>query len=382
MRPFVPAGSTDGQNCLAASAGLCGAEEVDAPRPRVPGRAPVHAGARPRVLSFVLPAFGEAENLRQLVPRLLALSALADTLQVVVVDDHSPDETFDVLREFAEVDRRVTGIRLARNCGSHLAMLCGLRVADGDAAVVLAADGQDPPEVVAQLVDAWRGGAQVVWAVRAEREGEGLWTRFFSRLYYALMDRLSDVRLPPGGADFFLIDRRVLDGLLGVLEHRVSLFALVASLGFRQVHVPYVKRLRASGRSKWTLRKRFALVADSLVGFSTLPLRAATAFGFLYATCGFSFAALLLANKLLGGRIFGPTPVLGYAALMIAILVSSGTIMVALGIMGEYLWRALEEARGRPRFLVEDAINARGCGDPRRPLSPDDDRVPSMPRRD
>lgn len=313
------------------------------------------ARRRPRI-SVILPAYGEADNLRTLLPRLASLPTLADG-QIVVIDDHSVDDTFGVVREWAGRDPRVEGLRLTRNMGSHMAILCGLRASRGRAAVVLAADGQDPPELVERLVAVWEQGAQIVWAVRQGREGESLPTRFFSGLFYWIMARVSDVRLPPGGADFFLVDRRVIDVLGAIPEHRISLFALIASLGYRQAEIPYVKTARASGRSKWTLRKKLGLLTDSLVGFSTVPLRLATALGFLYATGGFLYASLLVINKLTGGLVFGATPVSGFAALMTVLLISSGTIMLILGIFGEYLWRALEEVRGRPRFLVEDAVN-------------------------
>jgi len=308
-------------------------------------------------LSFVMPAFAEAENLALLLPRLLAQAALADELEVVVVDDHSPDRTFAVVREWGARDARIRGLRLARNSGSHMAILCGLQAATGDAVIVLAADGQDPPEVAADLVAAWRAGAQVVWAVRERRERESLATRLGSRLYYALMNRLSSVRLPPTGADFFLLDRRVLGSLLAIPEHNVSLFALVVALGFRQQEVRYVKQSRLSGRSKWTLRRKLRLFVDSMIGFSTLPLRLATGLGFAYAAGGFVYAALLVFNRLSGGMLFGAVALTGWSALMVVLLVSSGTILIVLGIFGEYLWRALEEVRGRPRFLVEDEVN-------------------------
>lgn len=308
-------------------------------------------------LSFVMPAFAEAENLALLLPRLLAQAALADELEVVVVDDHSPDRTFAVVREWGARDARIRGLRLARNSGSHMAILCGLQAATGDAVIVLAADGQDPPEVAADLVAAWRAGAQVVWAVRERRERETLATRLGSRLYYALMNRLSSVRLPPTGADFFLLDRRVLGSLLAIPEHNVSLFALVVALGFRQQEVRYVKQSRLSGRSKWTLRRKLRLFVDSMIGFSTLPLRLATGLGFAYAAGGFVYAALLVFNRLSGGMLFGAVALTGWSALMVVLLVSSGTILIVLGIFGEYLWRALEEVRGRPRFLVEDEVN-------------------------
>ena len=308
-------------------------------------------------LSFVLPALGEAENLRLLIPRLVAQAGLADELEVVVVDDHSEDDTFQVVREWAERDGRIRGLRLARRSGSHMAILCGLRAASGEATIILAADGQDPPELAESLVEEWRRGAQVVWAVREARDREGLATRLFSRLYYALMNRMASVRLPPLGADFFLLDRRVVSALLAIPEHNVSVFALVVSLGFRQVEIRYVKQARLSGHSKWSMGRKVRLSLDSLVGFSILPLRLAAAMGFLYALGGFFYGTLLVLNKLTGGLLFGTVPLSGWSALMIVLLLSSGSTMVILAIFGEYLWRALDEVRGRPRFLVEDEVN-------------------------
>ena len=308
-------------------------------------------------LSFVLPALAEAENLRQLIPRLLAQAGLADELEVVIVDDHSEDDTFAVVREWSERDTRIRGLRLARRSGSHMAILCGLRAASGQATIVLAADGQDPPELADSLVGEWRRGAQVVWAVREGREKEGLATRLASRLYYALMNRLASVRLPPSGADFFLLDRRVVEALLAIPEHNFSVFALVVSLGFRQTEIRYVKQARLSGQSKWSLRRKVRLSVDSLVGFSILPLRLAAALGFLYALGGFVYCVLLVANKLTDGLLFGAVPLGGWSALMVVLLLSSGSTMVILAIFGEYLWRALDEVRGRPRFLVEDEVN-------------------------
>ena len=292
-----------------------------------------------------------------LFPRLLAQSHLADAIEIVVVDDHSPDGTFAVVREWAARDERIRGLRLARNAGSHMAILCGLQAATGDALIVLAADGQDPPEAAGELVEAWGRGAQVVWAVRESRETESLLVRLASRLYYALMNRLTSVRFPPTGADFFLLDRRVLGALLAIPEHNVSIFALVVSLGFRQAEIRYAKQSRLSGGSKWTLRRKVRLLLDSLVGFSTLPLRLATGLGFAQALGGFVYAALLVANRLSNGLLFGGVALTGWSALMVVLLVSSGSIMIMLGIFGEYLWRALEEVRGRPRFLVEDEVN-------------------------
>lgn len=316
----------------------------------------VHA----RKLSFVLPAYNEAENLPKVIGRITAQAHLADEIEVIVVDDHSSDGTFEVVRQLADNDSRVRGLRLARNSGSHMALFAAVAAAKGDAVIALAADGQDPPEFAPELVQAWQGGAQVVWGVRAGREGESLATRAFSKLYYSTMNRWSDVRLPPAGADFMLLDRRVVDALMAIPERNTSILALITWLGFRQVELPYIKEARLSGRSKWTLRKKLKLVLDSLVGFSTLPLRLASTVGFVTAGFGFTYAAALIVNKLGDGFLFGTTEVQGWSALMVVVLVCSGIIMAILGIVGEYLWRALEEVRGRPRFQAEDEINIEG----------------------
>lgn len=310
-----------------------------------------------RCLSFVIPAYREAENLELLFPRVLAQARLAERIQVIVVDDHSDDGTLDVVRRWAKEDARIQGVRLSKNSGSHLAILCGLRYAEGDATVVIAADGQDPPEFTPELTKAWSTGAHVVWAVREARLGETLATRVFSRLYYATMNRFASVRLPPSGADFVLLDRRVVDALVSMRERNTQVLALIAWLGFRQQELSYTKEARLTGRSKWTLRRKLRLVADSLVGFSTFPLKLATGAGFLYAGLGFLYALALVVNKLTGGALWGPARIEGWSALMVILLVSTGTILVVLGVMGEYLWRTLDEVRARPRFAIEDHVN-------------------------
>jgi glycosyltransferase involved in cell wall biosynthesis len=307
-------------------------------------------------LSFVLPAYGEEQNLQVLIPRILAQRAVTEDLEVVVVDDHSPDGTFQVVRSWALRDSAVRGIRLAKNGGSHMAILCGLSECTGDAVIVLAADGQDPPELAPKLVQQWRDGAHVVWAVRERREGESAATLAFSRAYYSLMNRCTTVRLPSTGADFFLLSRRVVDVVKSLPERNTSIFALIAWLGFEQAEVHYDKQARSSGPSKWTLAKRIRLALDSLFGFSVLPLKLASTLGFLYAVGGFIYAVLLVVNWLTAGQIFGGVAAHGWSALMVVMLISSGSLMLVLGLFGEYLWRTLEEVRGRPRFVVEERI--------------------------
>jgi dolichol-phosphate mannosyltransferase len=284
----------------------------------------------------------------------------AGPVEIVVVDDHSADDTFDVVRAWSRRDPCVRGIRLAKNAGSHMAILCGLSECSGDAAIVLASDGQDPPELAPRLITEWKNGAHVVWAVRTSRTGESGLTQALSRVYYALMNRWTTVRLPSTGADFFLLDRRVIDVVRNMPERNTSIFALISWLGFKQVEVHYDKEPRQSGRSKWTLGKRIRLAMDSFFGFSVLPLKMASTLGFIYAAGGLIYALAIAVNKLTSGRLFGGVAAEGWSALMVIVLVSSGSLMVVLGLFGEYLWRTLEEVRGRPRFVIEDRTEPRG----------------------
>lgn len=296
------------------------------------------------VLSIVSPAFNEAANLPVLHRRLVkVMAALSISWEWIVVDDHSGDETYSTIQALAQQDPRVRGFRLARNSGSHAAIRCGLSEARGDAAIVLAADLQDPPEVAIELIDRWRRGAQVVWAAREASAG------LASRFYYALLRRISDFPMPQYGADCVLLDRVVIDALGLFAEQHNSLFALIGWMGFRQASISYRKQIRPNGRSGWTLRKRVALLVDSTTAFTYSPLRLASWTGCTIALAGFIYAAIVVWNAFIGH------PPGGWSSLMIAVLVIGGLNMLIMGVLGEYLWRALSESRRRPSFLIEDA---------------------------
>jgi dolichol-phosphate mannosyltransferase len=299
------------------------------------------------LVSIVTPAFKESANLPILYRRLVDALANVDW-EWIVVDDHSPDNTFDVVSELAASDPRIHGLRLARNSGSHAAVICGLAESAGECAVVMASDLQDPPESIPLLLDKWRAGDQVVWAVRAAREGEDLSTTGFSRIYYALMRNLVGIRsMAPTGADFFLLDSSVIEALLRFNESNVSVLALIAWMGFRQGTVPYTKEARLHGSSGWTFAKKVKLVIDSVASFSYLPVRIMSALGFLFAALGLIYAGVVFVNALRG------TPAQGWSSLMVVVLVIGGAQMVMMGILGEYLWRTLDQARSRPQFIVE-----------------------------
>jgi len=306
----------------------------------------------PRV-ALVFPVFNEEGNLPDLRRRLTAvLSALPSYgFRIVLVDDHSADGTRDLCRRWCAEDSRVSYLRFSRNFGSHAACRAGIEAADADAVVVMAADLQDPPEDIPRLIDEWRRGAHVVWAVRTAREGEPLSSTVPAGVYYWFMRRVAGLDLPPTGADFLLLDRAVRTAILAFPERSSSLFALVSWMGFRQASIPYVKQARHAGRSGWTFRKKVRLFLDSVVSFTLWPLRLVTVLGFGFAAGGLLYACLLVVL-----RLRGAIEVQGWTALMVVCLVGFGSVMMALGILGEYLWRALEQVRARPRFLVEEQV--------------------------
>jgi dolichol-phosphate mannosyltransferase len=312
------------------------------------------SSTRRALVSIALPSYREAKNLPVLHERLTSVLADADfDWEAIVVDDHSPDETFDVAAALAAKDPRVNVVRLSRNAGAHLASLAGLELARGDAAVVMAADLQDPPEVLKEMVARWRTGDQVVWACRRQRDGVGWWGRTTSAGYYGLLRRLvPNETLPPQGADFFLLDRKVIDALAQCRESNFSILALILWLGFRQGQISYDKQARLHGRSSWTFVKNVRLVIDSIISFSHVPLRLISVFGFIVALGGFAYAADIAMNY-----FFGKIPVEGWSSLMVATLLLSGTQMIMLGVIGEYVWRTLHESRRRPRYSIERAVS-------------------------
>lgn len=301
---------------------------------------------------MVTPAHNEAENLSALFERLRGvLDPLGLEWEWVIVDDHSSDATFSVAAELAQRDPRVRCLRFSRNFGSHVAITCGLEHASGRCVVVMAADLQDPPETLPALLEQWRLGAQVVWAARDRREGEETGTLALSRLYYLLMRRVVGIpEMPATGADFFLIDREIVNALQGFNEHNSSLFALITWMGFRQATISYAKEPRQHGRSSWTLKKKLKLFTDSITSFTYLPIRLMSYAGIVTALAGFAYAAFVFAHALAGNRVQG------WSSLMVVVLVASGFQMLMMGVLGEYLWRALDESRRRPRYLIEAEV--------------------------
>jgi dolichol-phosphate mannosyltransferase len=310
------------------------------------------------LLSVVVPAYNEAENLPVFYERLCAVMAgLGVEWEWVVVDDHSTDGTFAWIRAAAERDPRIRGFRFSRNFGAWTAVLCGYAQARGAAIVSMSSDLQDPPELIPELLAPWRAGAQIVWAVRERRLGETWSTLFFSRLYYLVMRKVAGLRdLPPTGADVYLLDRVVVDALGTFEERNVGVMPLLSWMGFEQARIHYVRQPRLHGRSSWTLPKKIKLFLDSLLGFSYVPIRAISAAGLLVLGLGGAIAIRVLVGA------WGGAGGAGWMGVLAAVLLVGGLQLLALGVLGEYGWRAFDEARRRPRWVVQATTGAEPPG--------------------
>jgi polyisoprenyl-phosphate glycosyltransferase len=302
------------------------------------------------VISIITPAFNEAQSLKDLYARIVAtMTRLAVDWEWVVVDDHSADDTFAVIRRLAAADPRVRGLRLARNGGSHAAIACGMHQASGDAVVTMASDLQDPPETIGAMLERWSAGAQVVWAVRRSRPGDRVHTGFAAFYYWVVRTIVGLRDMPATGTDFFLADRRVVEAFRQFPERPTSLFNHLTWMGFRQEYVEYDKQPRTVGASGWTFARKLRLLIDSVTAFSNAPLR----------WCAYLGAALLAIALVLTVVGIALLPELGGGILIVlAVFIGlSGIQMLALAAVGEYVWSALAEARRRPQYMIEAATS-------------------------
>jgi len=302
-------------------------------------------------LSVVIPAYNEADNLPTTITeviRSLEHAGCATGWEIIVVDDHSEDLTYNSVANYGHPAVRC--IRLSRRSGSHTAIRAGLVHSAGDAILVLSADGQDDPSVISNMLAKWHEGVHVVWALRKVRK-ERLGQKFFALAFYEVIKRLGTTdpdKIDMARADFFLLDRSAAQALNSCQERNTSLFGLLEWIGFRTDFVEYERRPRRAGKGKWSFRGRIGLAWDWITGFSGLPLRLIAIFGALTATIGFLYAIFLVYY-----RLTNPEVPSGFAETVVLILVLSGMQMFMLGVIGEYLWRNIEQSRQRPNFFVE-----------------------------
>jgi polyisoprenyl-phosphate glycosyltransferase len=304
------------------------------------------------LVTVIIPAYNEADNLATLYERLASVAAnlRGYDFEFLLVDDGSSDATPTVLAGLRALDQRVKCIRFSRNFGSHAACLAGLMATKGDLAVILAADLQDPPELLGQMLDRIEEGYDVVFAVRDQREDVWLTVRL-ANIYHWLMRRYAIPNWPLHGFDFLMLRRSVLEVIVDWRQKNTSIFAQLLWTGFRQSFVTYTKQRRQAGRSKWTVKKKIKLLTDSFVSFSFAPIRFISYSGLLFSTLGFLYAAFVIFNK-----IFFGSPIPGWTSLMVAFLCVSGFQLLMLGIIGEYLWRVADEVRSSPPFIIESTL--------------------------
>jgi dolichol-phosphate mannosyltransferase len=296
----------------------------------------------------VAPVFNEAETLPEFYLRLKqVMVSLGKDWELILVDDGSSDGSTEKILELARRDRRVNPVIFARNFGHQVAVTAGLDYSRGQAVVIMDSDLQDPPELIPQLASKWHEGYQVVYAVRTSREGESWFKRFTAAAFYRLINRITDVEIPVDTGDFRLLDREAADALCQMRERHRFPRGMAAWIGFRQVGVPYDRGPRFAGETKYPFGRMLRLALNAITSFSYFPLQIATYLGFLFAGLSALAIPLVIALRLSGSQAF-----FGQATTLIAVLFLGGVQLISLGILGEYIGRLYDEAKGRPLYVV------------------------------
>ncbi len=302
------------------------------------------------ILSVVAPVFNEYECLLEFYKRICTtMNGLHKTWELILVDDGSSDSSTDIIRNLGSQDDRVRPVIFARNFGHQIAVTAGMDHARGQAVVVIDADLQDPPEVIIDLIAKWEEGYQVVYAVRNQREGESWFKLFTASLFYRLIYRITDVKIPLDTGDFRLLDRKVVDVMGTMRERHRFQRGLAAWVGFRQIGVPYDRKQRFAGVTKYPFRKMLKLALNAITSFSYFPLQLATYIGFIAA--GISILSIPLVALL---RLSNQAAFLGQATTLIAVLFLGGVQLISLGILGEYIGRIYDEVKGRPLYVLSE----------------------------
>jgi len=305
-------------------------------------------------VSIVAPCFNEEGNLAELYRRISAvMNGSGESWELVLVNDGSRDRTGEIMRDLYEADpEHVRAVQFARNFGHQIAVTAGMDYAAGDAVVLIDADLQDPPEVILDLVEKWREGYEVVYAVRAEREGETWFKKLTASLFYRVLYRITDIDIPLDTGDFRLMDRQVINAVSSMREQHRFIRGMVSWVGFRQTGVEYVRQERFSGETKYPLRKMLRFAWDGITGFSYLPLQLATYLGFsIAALAGLAIIVVVILRAFLVTQ-----PLEGQATTLVMVLFLGGVQLISLGIIGEYLGRIYNEVKERPLYIVRNVL--------------------------
>lgn len=302
------------------------------------------------IFSIIAPIYNEVDNLPVLYSRVSeVMNGTEEAWELILVDDGSKDGSNEVIRKLASADERVRPVIFARNFGHQIAVTAGLDYSRGDAVIIIDADLQDPPEVIHDLIAKWREGYEVVYAVRKEREGETWFKKSTAALFYRIIYRITDVKIPLDTGDFRLVDRKVVNIMSKMRERHRFLRGIGAWVGFKQIGVEYNRAARFAGETKYPLKKMLKLALNAITGFSYFPLQVATYIGFISA--GLSILAIPVVIVL---RLISAPQLTGQATTLIMVLFLGGVQLISIGIIGEYIGRIYDEVKGRPLYIVAE----------------------------
>lgn len=322
--------------------------------PNISNRKNEIEGQLPDKISLVVPFYNEAGNVQEFYRRVcVVMDGMENPWDLICVNDGSTDATLTRLLEIQRKDSRIRIVDLSRNFGKEAALTAGLDQANGDAAIPLDADLQDPPELIPRLVEKWKEGFEVVNAMREAREGESLLKRTTAHFFYRIINRLSDVYIPPDTGDFRLLSRPALDGLRQLPERRRFMKGLFGWIGYRTATIHYRREPRHAGKTKWNYWNLWNFALEGITSFSHLPLRLASYIGLIASVLSFSYAVYMIVRTIAFGN-----PVKGYPSLLVAVFFFGGAQLMALGIIGEYIGRIYEESKHRPIYLVRQIYSA------------------------
>ncbi len=302
--------------------------------------------------SIIAPCYNEEANLPELQRRITEImDKTGESWELVLINDGSADRTPEIMRELHAKDAHIHFIDFARNFGHQVAVTAGMDYAQGDAVVLIDADLQDPPELILEMIKKWQAGYQVVYAVRSDRKGETWFKIWTAKFFYRLIYNITDVKIPLDTGDFRLMDRQVVNAMKQMKERHRFIRGMTSWVGFKQTGVTYVRQERFAGETHYPLRRMIRFASDAITGFSHVPLQIATFLGFGIATL-----SCLAALAVVGARLSGNHAFFGQATTLVMVLFLGGVQLISLGIIGEYLGRIYDEVKGRPLYVVKEAV--------------------------